>query len=106
MFVPSPISVSSIGPVPEPEMLPVNSGCREDQLLAFVGSVLVLYMNGAEPHSEASTQMFLGAKYSSVGATEPWFIGVCVAEAMSDQLVNELKPIEPYDPPVLTSDEY
>src|SRR5690242_218648 len=105
MFVPSPIRVSSIGPVLEPERLPVNSGCRADQPLGFVGSLPVLYMNGAEPHSEASTQMFFGAKYSSVGATEPWFIGVCVAEPRSDQFVNGLNPIEPYDPPVLTSDE-
>ena len=39
MFVPSPISVWSIGPVPEPEMLPVNSGCGEDQPLGLVGSL-------------------------------------------------------------------
>ena len=39
--------------------------------------------------------MFFGAKYSNVGATVPMFIPVCGAEAMSDQLVNVPKFIEP-----------
>src|ERR1041384_6781254 len=39
MFWPSAIRVWSIGPVPEPEMLPVNSGCGADQPLGLVGSL-------------------------------------------------------------------
>jgi hypothetical protein len=41
MFEPSPITVWSIGPVPDPEMLPENNGCAADQPLAFVGSLEV-----------------------------------------------------------------
>ena len=38
MFWSSAIRVWSIGPVPEPEMLPVNSGCADDHPFGFVGS--------------------------------------------------------------------
>ena len=47
--------------------------------------------------------MFFGAKYNRVGATVPWLIPFWPAEAMSDQLVNSEKFIEPYDP-LLTFD--
>ena len=39
MFVPSPMSVWSMGPVPEPEMLPVKSVCCDDQPFALAGSL-------------------------------------------------------------------
>jgi hypothetical protein len=39
MFVPSPMSVWSMGPVPEPEMLPENSVCGDDHPFALVGSL-------------------------------------------------------------------
>ena len=62
MFWLSPIRVWSITPVLELEMLPVNRVCAEDQPLGLVGSLEVRYMKGAEPHSDASTPIFFGAK--------------------------------------------
>jgi hypothetical protein len=44
------MSVWSIGPVPEPEMLPVNRGCTDDQPLTFEGSLDVRYENAVPPH--------------------------------------------------------
>jgi hypothetical protein len=42
MFVLSPMSVWSMGPVLEPEMVPEKSGCADDHPFAFVGSLDVL----------------------------------------------------------------
>ena len=42
LFWLSPMTVWSMTPVLEPEMLPVNSVCAEDQPLALVGSLEVL----------------------------------------------------------------
>ena len=45
--------------------------------------------------------MFFGAKKNSDGATVLWFIAFCDAEAISDQLVNSEKFIEPQPPVAL-----
>jgi len=39
MVVSSPMSVWSMGPVPEPEMLPVKSACWDDQPFGLAGSL-------------------------------------------------------------------
>src|SRR4051794_38458041 len=104
MFWSSPMSVWSITPVLESLIVPVKSVCTDDQPLALVGSDDVRYENAVGPHWYASTQMFLGAKKISVGATVPEFMPFWLAEAMSDQFVKVPKFIEPYDPDVFTSD--
>ena len=40
----------SIGPVPEPVMLPLNSVCAADQPFGLVGLVEVRYENAGPPH--------------------------------------------------------
>jgi hypothetical protein len=45
------MTVSSIGPEFELGMLPMKSGRGEDRPDALLGSVEVMYMKGAEPHS-------------------------------------------------------
>lgn len=39
-----------MGPVLEPEMVPVKSGCAADHSFALVGSLDVRYENAVEPH--------------------------------------------------------
>jgi hypothetical protein len=60
MFVPSLMSAGSIGL--EGDMLPLKSGCEDDQPFALVGSLDVTYANGVAAHSYARTQIFLGEK--------------------------------------------
>jgi hypothetical protein len=62
MLLLSPMSVWSIGPVLEPEMVPENSGAADDHPLAFVGSLDVRYEKAVDPHWYARIQMLLGAK--------------------------------------------
>ncbi|OIK07796.1 hypothetical protein BIV23_02125 [Streptomyces monashensis] len=51
---------------------------------------------GEAPHWDAGAQMFLGAKWNSVGATADRLIPIWPADAVSDQFVKGANAIEPY----------